>query len=464
MKKTYHLIGIGGIGMGTLASLMLAKGYAVTGSDLNDNTLVKKLRNKGAKITIGHSVHNIENADIVVHSSAIRMSNPEMIEAVSRNIPVMKRAEMLAELVNEQIGVTVAGAHGKTTTSSMISCLLRSAGLEPTTAVGGIINQGADHAELGTGKHMVAEVDESDGSFLYFKPHYSVITNIDFEHVDFYKTWDNIVETYIKFMNRTVDGGTLILCGDDPHLIETAEGVERAKILYGLGEHNDFQATNIITEDFSSRFDVIFKQKIVGSVRLNVPGKHNILNALAAISVGYLLRIDFDVISKCLEHFGGVKRRFQQKANINGVLVVDDYGHHPTEIAATLQAANSLGRNRVITVFQPHRYSRTKFLLNQFVESLVNCDYLILTDVYAASERPSDGVTTLELFGKLQHKMTNPLVHLPKDHIMQRVLDIVQPGDLVLTLGAGDITHISDDLAKGLLEKFAVETKEERAL
>lgn len=465
-KKTYHLIGIGGIGMGTLASLMLAKGYRVTGSDLNESTIIHKLRQQGAHISIGHSVYNIDKADVVVHSSAIRMGNPEMIEAVSRNLPVMKRAQMLAELMQDYTGITVAGAHGKTTTSSMISCLLDDVGLNPTVAVGGVINQGIRHAQLGTGKYMVAEVDESDGSFLCFHPHYSVITNIDFEHVDYYKTWENIVDCYQKFIKSTVDEGALVICGDDMILCNLVKSSGKHFLSYGFDEKNDLKAINVTMEDFSSRFDVVFKGHSIGSVRLNVPGRHNVLNALAAIGIGYLLRIEFQDISRSLERFAGVKRRFQQKANCDGVLVVDDYAHHPTEIASTLQAAQSMGRNRVITIFQPHRYSRTKHLMEEFCSTLSKSDYLILTDIYAASERVSDGSSTKDLLERLQQQMINPLVYLPKDSIVQRVLDIVQPGDLVLTLGAGDVYQISDDITRALHDrnKGMSLSVEERAL
>ncbi len=452
-KKHYHFIGIGGVGMGTLASLLLAKGHKISGSDLKDSELTTQLRKNGAVISIGHHASNVQEPDHVVYSSAIPMTNPEMMESIIRNLPLLKRAEVLAQLVNEEIGITIAGAHGKTTTTSMISCLLLNAGVKPTTAVGGIINGNAYNAHLGEGKYFVAEVDESDGTFLYFRPMYSIITNIDFEHVDFYKDWKGILEAYRKFINYTSDQGVLIACAQDQKLKELIKETNKKVVFYGLDESCDVWAKNIITEGFHSRFDCFTKEGQLASFELIVPGNHNILNALACISLGLQLGVSCEIIQKTLKEFGGVKRRFQLRGKVDDVMVVDDYGHHPTEIEATLKAARLFNKKRLVTVFQPHRYSRTKFLLNEFVESLLLTDQLIITDIYAASEKPSAGVGIKELLEPLQSKLGSRVVYCKKEDILNHLTDFVQNGDLVLFLGAGDVNHCCDDLLGNLSKK-----------
>jgi UDP-N-acetylmuramate--alanine ligase len=443
--KHYHFIGIGGIGMGTLASLLVDKGYRVSGSDVKENELTALLKKKGAKVFIGHGVENIKGAHVVVYSSAIRVTNPEMIEAVSRQIPLLKRAELLAELVNQQTGITIAGAHGKTTTTSMVSNMLLKAGLNPTTAVGGIINgDTAYNANLGGGKYFVAEADESDGTFLYFEPQYSIITNIDFEHVDFYKNWDNIIAAYRKFIQRTSRDGCVIVCGEDPRLKQLIAEEKVASVTYGLSPQFNVHAQNIVNEGYSTRFDCYYQETKLGTVALVVPGRHNVLNALATIALGLKLGISFKVMADSLQTFYGVKRRFQLKGDFDDIMVVDDYGHHPTEIMATLSAAKSFGKKRVVVAFQPHRYSRTKFLMDDFVKSFKLSDYLVITDVYAASEKPSEGADTHELYAKIQAEYGAGAIYLKKERIVEHLLEVVRPGDLLLTLGAGDITQLSD--------------------
>ena len=454
MSKHYHLIGIGGIGMGTLASLLLDKGHAVSGSDLKDNEMCRGLRGRGASIYIGHSTGNVvKGTNYVIYSSAVRVNNPELIEAESRNIPVLRRAEVLAQLVNQQVGITIAGAHGKTTTTSMVSSLLINADLRPTTAIGGIINgQRAYNANLGEGKYFVAEVDESDGTFLYFNPRYSIITNMDFEHVDFYKNWEGITQAYKKFINCTQKDGCLIICGEDKKLLELVRQAELKAVTYGMSNQQDVYAARIVTDGFQSSFTCYSQKGKLGDFKLNVPGRHNILNALACISLGLQLGISYEIMFKTLQNFTGVKRRFQLKGRVNDVTVIDDYGHHPTEIAATLKAARLFGPKRLITVFQPHRYSRTKFLLNEFVEHLSISDELILTDIYAASEKISEGVGVETLFEKLQEKLGSKVRFLKKEDIIKYLQDYLQPGDMVLFQGAGDIYHLSDELVKILNE------------
>ena len=456
MIKRYHFIGVGGMGMGTLALLMLAKGFQVSGSDQKESELTHQLREKGAKIFIGHDIRNIEGADCIVYSSAIKADNPEMFQAFSLHLPVLKRAELLAQLLNKEVGITVAGAHGKTTTSSMASYLLIKAGLKPTTAVGGIVNQGDYNANLGIGRHMVAEVDESDGSFLYFAPHFSIITNIDFEHVDYYHTFEKIQEAYAKFVDRTVPNGIVIMCGDDKILSGIVEKSGRRFTTYGFGQYNEWVGTNIHLDSFGSSYDCYHKGNLVGRFSLTVPGKHNVLNSLAIVALGHELKIDLTVIQETLKTFQGVKRRFERKGEAGGVLVVDDYGHHPTEIAATLQTAKTLDRKRLLVVFQPHRYSRTKFLMNEFSGCFNLADHLILMDIYPASEKPIEGVTTETLMARIREKRPQETLHLKKDQVVDHVMGFVKPGDLVLTLGAGDITQISDELTRRLLQRASL--------
>jgi len=451
MGKHYHLIGIGGIGMGTLASLLLDQGDTVSGSDLKDNEICQGLRGRGASISIGHRTSNIvKNIDYVVYSSAVRVNNPELIESESRNIPILRRAEVLARLVNNQVGITIAGAHGKTTTTSMVSSLLINAGLKPTTAIGGIINgPQAYNANLGEGKYFVAEVDESDGTFLYFNPHYSIITNMDFEHVDFYKNWEGIAQAFAKFIDRTHSDGSLIVCGEDSKLIQLVRQQKAAAVTYGMSANRDVYAQDIAMDGFKSSFVCHTRSHgRLGPFELSVPGRHNILNALACISLGLQLGISYEVMFKTLKSFTGVKRRFQLKGHVNDVMVIDDYGHHPTEIRATLKAARLFSPKRLITVFQPHRYSRTKFLLNEFVEHLALSDELILTDIYAASEKISEGVGVEALFEELQKKLGLGVIFLKKEDILKYLREYVQAGDMVIFLGAGDIYHLSDELVK----------------
>ena len=453
-KKHYHFIGIGGIGMGTLAALLLAKGHKVSGSDLKEkDEWIDRLRKAGATIFTGHNASYVQNPDYVVYSSAIRVTNPEMIDAVSRSLPLLRRVELLAQLANEQTGITIAGAHGKTTTTSMISYLLINAGLKPTTAVGGIINGDTYNANLGEGKYFVAETDESDGTFLYFRPVYSIITNIDFEHVDFYKDWKGILEAYRKFIDCTSDKGKVIVCAEDQKLKTLVKESKRTAVFYGFDSSCDVWATNIHTNGFHSSFECHNKFGKLADFELNIPGRHNVLNALACIALGLELGIAVEVMQKTLKEFNGVKRRFQLKGQVDDIMVVDDYGHHPTEIVATLNAARLFNKKRLVTIFQPHRYSRTKFLLKEFVESLMLTDRLIMTDIYAASEKPSEGASTKDLLEPLQKAMGDRVVYLKKEEIISYLTDFVQHGDLVLFLGAGDIYHYSEELVNVLHKK-----------
>ncbi|NLE65089.1 MAG: UDP-N-acetylmuramate--L-alanine ligase, partial [Elusimicrobia bacterium] len=452
--RRYHFIGVGGMGMGHLALLMLAKGYEVSGSDVKESGLTRQLRERGARISIGHHVRNLEGAQCVVYSSAISASNPEMFEAVRLHIPILRRAELLAELVNREVGITIAGAHGKTTTSSMASLLLIKAGLKPTTAIGGIVGKGYN-ASLGIGRHFVAEVDESDGSFLYFKPHFSIITNIDMEHLDHYQTWDRIKEAYLKFAQCTVPDGVLLVCGDDETLRDIALRSGRRFVTYGFGEGNDWVARDIQCDAQGSSYVCFHKGQFVGRFVLSVPGKHNALNSLAVVALAHELKIGPEFARETLEEFQGVARRFQRKGEVDGVMVVDDYAHHPTEIMATLQTAKTIDRTRLVVVFQPHRYTRTKALMDQFAESFVLADQMILTDIYPASEKPIEGITSEALLKKIKMQHAPQTIYLKKEEIVGHLLKTLRKGDLLLVLGAGDITRISDDVVASLKERQA---------
>ncbi len=436
--------------MGSLASLMLSKGYAVSGSDIKESQMTSNLRQQGAEIFIGHDAGNLKRADCVIYSSAIGEENPEMREALRKEIPIKKRAELLAQFVNSQTGITVAGAHGKTTTTAMVAHLLMHAGFDPSIAVGGIVNGTAYHARLGAGKYFVAEVDESDGSFLFFKPFYSVVTNIDFEHLDYYHNWENILQAYRAFIGQTKAGGYVFAYAQDLRLKDLISAAKIPAVTYGQSPEDDLCAQNISLDGYSTSFDCVFAGKKLGQLQLKIPGVHNVLNALACIGVGLKLGIDFAVIQKSLSEYQGVKRRFQLKADINGILVVDDYGHHPTEIISTLQAARSFKRKRIVTVFQPHRYSRTQYLLQEFVQSLSLSDYLVLTDIYAASEKPLEGASTEELYKKIKERNVLPVVYLKKEDIVKHLLREIRDGDLVIILGAGDITWVGDDFVREL--------------
>lgn len=454
--RKYHFIGIGGMGMGNLALLMLAKGYEVSGSDKKESEMTRQLREKGAKVFIEHHVKNVEGAECVVYSSAISASNPEMFEAVRLHIPILQRAELLAQLVNQEVGITVAGAHGKTTTSSMASFLLMNAGMKPTTAIGGIVGQGYN-ANLGIGRHFVAEVDESDGSFLHFKPHFSIITNIDAEHLDHYHTFENVQEAFARFVGCTAPNGVVIACGDDAILRRIVEQGGRRFTTYGFGDNNDWVARDIQCDAGGSSYECFHKGESLGRFALTVPGKHNVLNSLSIVALGHELKVEQGVIVQTLKAFQGVNRRFQKKGEVGGVLVVDDYGHHPTEIASTLQAAKAFDRKRLIAVFQPHRYTRTRDLMDRFSDCFSLVDYLILLDIYPAGEKPIEGVTGETLFQKIRSQRQKNISYIKKEEVVDHLAKMVHAGDLVLTLGAGDVTALSDELVRKLEQRQGLE-------
>ena len=467
MKRHYHFVGIGGIGMGALASLLLAKGKIVSGSDLKENQVTEKLKAQGARIFVGHDARHMEGADVVIYTSAVQEHNPELAAAKARHVPVLQRAVLLAELMKSHTGITVAGAHGKTTTTSMIAGLLMKAGLNPTVAIGGIVNGSACHAQLGGGEYFVAEVDESDGSFLHFAPKVSVITNIDYEHLDYYHNWENILSAYRAFIHKTTPDGLVLVRGDDERLMRLVEESGRSFKTFGFLPRHNITARNIQFDHFHSRFECVIDGKSRGEVQLVIPGRHNVANALACIGTGLTLSIDFDVIRESLKEFQGVQRRFQVKGKIDNIWVIYDYAHHPTEIEATLQTAQVVkrsgpgmeGERRLIAVFQPHRYSRLQALMDEFARSLTTADYLIVTDVYAASEKPIEGISAETLCDKIREKTEKPVFYVKKENVVDDLLSAVHPGDFVMTLGAGDISSMTDHFVSALKESVEKKSK-----
>ena len=442
-----HFIGIGGIGMSGIASIMLKKGYIVSGSDLKDSNIINQLRRAGAKIYINHNTQNLkEEVGVVVYSSAIKEDNPELKEAKRRHLTLMRRAESLARLMDEKTVITVAGAHGKTTTTSLASYLFLRANLNPTVAVGGILRNVENNAMLGSGRFFVAEADESDGSFLYYKPDYSIITNIDYEHMDYYKDWPNLINTYKKFINNTKDTGIVFCCGDDINLKEILKDYKNKFLLFGLTKDSDIHSKDVRMKDWLTEFECIYKNKPLGKFSLSLMGMHNVSNALSVIGLGMELGLDPKVIKEALATFKGSERRLQVKMEQDGILIVDDYAHHPTEIRAVLNAVRNLNSRRIVAIFQPHRYSRTKLLLDEFATCFDLSDYNIITDIYPASEEPIEGISGRSIYEKVKQSGHKETHYLAKEEIVEHVYKILKPQDLVITLGAGDIYKVSNDL------------------
>jgi UDP-N-acetylmuramate--alanine ligase len=446
-KRHIHFVGIGGIGMSGIAHLAHKNGAVVSGSDVRASAVTRKLENMGIRIFIGHEACHVDAAELVVYSSAIASDNPEMTAARTRRVPVLKRAEFLSELMKDKTVVTVTGAHGKTTTSSLAAKLLMSAGLCPSVAVGGILREDGDNAKAGESSYFVAEADESDGTFLCYTPTYSIITNIDQEHMDFYKTYDNLLGAFAKFISQTRPGGRVIYCREDPVLTRCVVESGVAGLGYGWGSEADVRAEEVHCGHCRLSFKVFAGVASLGAFQLSLMGRHNVLNALAVIALGRELGIGLDVIQKALADFRGVERRFQIKRDDEGLMVVDDYGHHPTEIAATIQAARVCGRRRLVVVFQPHRYTRTHLLMDRFAESFAGCDRLFITDIYSANEAPVLGVDAPALVERIRMQSPLSVAYAPKVSLLERLSSEVRPGDLVLFLGAGDITRMSDEFA-----------------
>lgn len=451
--KKIHFIGIGGIGMSGIAEILLDQGFSVTGSDKQLSEITERLEKLGAKIYEGHSPEHIEpDVDVVVYSSAVKMDNPEVQEAIRRKIPLIRRAEMLAELMRLKYGIGIAGTHGKTTTTSMVGLILIEGGFDPTVIVGGVLRDlGGTNARLGHGNFIVVEADEFDRSFLQLTPTIAVITTLEPEHLDCYGSVEELKNAFIDFANKVPFYGFVVLCLDEPMIQDIMPKIKKKIVTYGLNAQADVQA---IDPEFSGRkasYTLIYKGKDYGRINLQVPGIHNIKNSLAGIAVGMELGIEFEKIKKAVERFRGVYRRFEIRAEVNGIIVVDDYAHHPTEIKAVLQAAKDGWKRRVVAVFQPHLYSRTRDFYLDFGRSFFNADVCVLTDVYPAREEPIEGVS-----GKLIADAARDFGHKDVHYVPNKmeladyVLGLVKSGDMVIFMGAGDITKICGEFIKKL--------------
>lgn len=449
--KHIHFVGIGGAGMSGIAELLLNIGYEISGSDLKLSKTVERLQTLGAKIKIGHKGTNVKNAHVVVFSSAVKHDNPELIYAKEHSIPVIPRAEMLAELMRVKYAIAIAGSHGKTTTTSLVSIVLTTAGLDPTSVVGGKVNIFDSNAKLGMSEYLVAEADESDGSFLKLTPTIAVVTNIDPEHLDYYKTFAKEKEAYIEFINKVPFYGLAILCLDEENVASILPMIKVRRMTYGLTAQADVHGYDVVEKGGECSFSVMVKDRHYGSFTIHMPGIHNVYNTLAAVAVAIELEIEPEKIQKGINRFNGVERRFQIKGQINDIIVVDDYGHHPKEIKATLAGAKNGWNRRLIVVFQPHRYTRTMLLFNDFLTAFYQADVLIITDIYPASEEPIEGVDAYKLFSKMKDMGYKDVRYIhDKKKIPDELERIVKPGDMVITLGAGDIAAVGDAFIKRL--------------
>jgi UDP-N-acetylmuramate--alanine ligase len=465
--RRIHFIGVGGIGMSGIAELLANLGYAVSGSDAKRSSVTDRLETLGVKVATGHAAVNVGDADVVVYSSAVRPDNPEVAEARSRRIPVIPRAEMLAELMRLRFGIAVAGAHGKTSTTSMIALVLERAGLDPTAVIGGRLSAFGSNARLGSGAYMVAEADESDRSFLKLSPSVAVITNIDREHMDAYGSFADLQQAFIDFANKVPFYGAVVACADDAELCAVMPKFQRRVITYGISEtagtqHPILFGDDVRLEGYGSRCIVERHERrggggpvTLGELQLAVPGRHSVRNALAAVAVGLELDVPFAKIASALAEFRGAERRFEHRGVVNNITVIDDYGHHPTEIAAVLAAAKAAKPARIVVAFQPHRYTRTRDLMTEFGAALAAANEVVLTDIYAASEEPISGVTIEALAAAVNQARPTPVHVVPQlADLAGRVADLARPGDLVITLGAGSISTLAPALVTELERRY----------
>jgi UDP-N-acetylmuramate--alanine ligase len=443
-----HMVGIGGIGMSGIAEVLLTLGYSVTGSDRKPSTITERLQDLGATVYEGHEANNVDSAHVVVISSAVRPDNPEVLEAHRRKIPVIPRAEMLAELMRLKYGIAVAGAHGKTTTTSMVASVLAAAHLDPTFVVGGRVNQAGTTARVGKGEYFVVEADESDRSFLMFAPVVAVVTTIDREHLDQYASLEDIQNAFLQFVNRVPFYGAAVLCLDEPNVQAIIPNVKRPIITYGTSSQADLLISDVELKGLGSSFRLTYKAEDLGIFELpHPPGIHNVRNAAAAAAVALYLNVPSDLIREGLAKFAGVGRRFDVKGTVNEITVVDDYGHHPAEIRATLEAARGCKFNRLLVLFQPHRYTRTEHLWDEFSRAFNQADVLALMDIYAASESPVVGITSDALANSIREAGHKNVSYFPSmQDAIEFLLQEARPGDAILTIGAGNVSRASNEL------------------
>ena len=449
-RPRVHFIGIGGAGMSGLAEIFYRHGYMVQGSDIKQTKVTKRLEALGIKIVRGHTAENIAGSDYVVYSSCIKEDNPEIQEARRKNKRVLRRIEALNMLVEDKDVIAISGAHGKTTTSSLIAYLLMQAGFDPTILIGADVHFLNGNAHYGKGNLVVTEADESDGSFLLLDPLYAVSTNVDFEHMDYYVTMDRVIEAYRTFIDNTKDQGAAFVCGDDVILRSIIKDSKKKVVSYGISKDVDIRAENIklLGLDGSS-FDVFYRDTRIGNIKVSLIGMHNVINSLAAIGVAMELGIDFCFIREVIVGFKGAERRFNITHMDSDILVIDDYAHHPTEIKATLKAFENSGK-RIVVIFQPHRYTRTRYLMEEFGKCFDLAHHVVITDIYSAFERPIEGVTGLGVCDSIKRHGHKDANFVPKDDIIKHLKRVIRPGDVIFVLGAGDI----DELPKKIVEQF----------
>ena len=448
-----HFVGIGGTGMNGIAEVLLNQGFEVSGSDLRAGPSVRRLRSLGATVHIGHAPENLGQAQVVVKSTAVKDDNAEVVAAREQQIPVIPRAEMLAELMRMKYGIAVAGTHGKTTTTSMLAVTLGQAGLDPTIVIGGRLNAIGSNARLGQGDFLVAEADESDGSFMYLSPTVAVVTNIDPEHLDHYGDFETLKETFVAFANKVPFFGFVVVCLDHPVVQDLLPRLRKRVVTYGVSRQADLRGEDIRHEGLVTRFRVVWKGEELGEFELNMPGDHNVANALATIATGLELDLSFEQIRAAIAGFDGVERRFTVRADVDDTLIVDDYGHHPVEIEATLEGARqAFPERRIIGVFQPHRYSRVAELEHDFCRAFNSADHVVVCPIYAAGEQPVEGLDQHSLAAGLRshgHRSVKPVDDL--DQALAHLLELRQPGDLVITLGAGNVNTLCERLAEAIV-------------
>jgi UDP-N-acetylmuramate--alanine ligase len=447
--KHIHLVGIGGIGMSGIAELLLNLGYKVSGSDMKDTAVTRRLSGLGGEVFLGHRGEHVKGADVVVYSSAVGRDNSEILEAVGRYIPVIPRAEMLAELMRLKYGVAIAGAHGKTTTTSMVASILTCGHLDPTVVIGGRLDiWGGSNAKLGQGDILVAEADESDGSFLALSPTIAVVTNMDQEHLDHYGSMEAIRETFVQFINKIPFYGAAIVCLDNEEIQGIIPRLKKRCLTYGMTSQADVRGRDLEKKELGVSFEVVYRNSSLGRIVVGMPGEHNVLNGLAATAVALELDLDIEVIREGLMNLGGLARRLQVKGEKSGVLVLDDYGHHPTEIVATLKAAKECWpERRLVVAFQPHRYTRTKALFDRFVISFNEADILVVCPIFSAGENAIDGVSAEGLAqGIKEHGHKDVILCKSQEDVIHTLREVASPGDAVISLGAGDVYRIGEKL------------------